>query len=69
MSILDLSESTQRKLAKEMGLSHRAWVEEMKRSLSRADEFLDQLKTKQSDLTQEQIEHMQAKMNSGNPVK
>ena len=67
MSVLELPESKQRELAQKMGLSHSAWVEEMQRSLTRTDEFLKDLQTKESSLNSEQIEHMQNKMDSGNP--
>lgn len=71
MSILDLPLERQKAIAQQMGMDHAAWVKEIKQNLKDADKFLDEVReveAKGGNMTPEERERFQRKMDSANPV-
>jgi len=70
MNVLDLPIEKQEELAKRMGRPHKLWVEDVKRRLKEGDEFLEKVKeveAKGGNMTPEERERFQRKMDSANP--
>lgn len=67
MSVLDLPIEKQKELASRMGLSHSAWVEDTKKRLADAREFIDEVRKFEKEAKEKGLpvnQHMQDKFDS-----
>ena len=61
-SVLDLPIEEQRAIAEEEGVPFEKWQAETRQMLQRGLQFASEITSSDSDLTPDQVEHMQRKM-------
>jgi antitoxin component of RelBE/YafQ-DinJ toxin-antitoxin module len=61
-SVLDLPVEEQQAIAKEEGIPFELWLAETRQTLQHSRQFVAEITTRETDMTSEQIAHMQRKM-------